>query len=717
MINPELKLYYDQVFQFCKSVIIKSDLMANQMKNTTLKVAGVEINNDYENPYYKNLIGEYSFLDEPIYITENGEQVVLNKTLLESKPWLKKKYNIYGKAFEKLINAYPNRESFIRCIICQPFISLDEAVNADDLTLAYYDESILDYQERTSLVETLKNFIVMFKKRWAINEFAYEELYGLSLLSIFYSQVPLYLFTQRVKNIKTRFAHTMHIWDYLASYSLSDYRSVLTIDQQLFLYRNIDYIVKNLGKHGTLAILIEKLLNQNYLTIAPKMVIDDYSYDKTENLLIKPSIVSRQFDQTPISQFFENDSMSTEQFLYILFINGFISKYDYEKYVETEEKLSVMSNTTLQTKFLELKRNFPSSPIQNFLLSMIVAGIFHFVYKNQLNYSIPIYIDEFDYSEILTPRETLLFVLYCLQKENNIEEPLVPYGVKIYPFPCNYDLIDLAIPGTEKKISDYINIDDFIERYASLFKSEIFNFNSDPIEVIVKGSKLILEDLLLASDNTIDLNIAFNLLHQQMFTYKEDFIDNNEVPLFDRPGATIKEQLNDRGMSQKEFAVRIDMSEKHVSKLINGEVQLTPEVAVRLEIVLGVPARFWNNLEAIYREKLIKIAAEKAMDADENLARQFPYSEMAKLGWIPQTRNSKEKVINLRKYFEVVSLSLLENTQITRIACRRLAVTDKSDLALLAWTQEAKIQARGIETKPINIKGLISVMPDIRKMT
>lgn len=183
------------------------------------------------------------------------------------------------------------------------------------------------------------------------------------------------------------------------------------------------------------------------------------------------------------------------------------------------------------------------------------------------------------------------------------------------------------------------------------------------------------------------------------------------------PGATIKEQLNDRGMSQKEFAVRIDMSEKHVSKLINGEVQLTPEVAVRLEIVLGVPARFWNNLEAIYREKIIKIAAEKAMDADENLARQFPYSEMAKLGWIPQTRNSKEKVINLRKYFEVVSLSLLENTQITRIACRRLAVTDKSDLALLAWTQEAKIQARGIETKPINIKGLISVMPDIRKMT
>lgn len=87
------------------------------------------------------------------------------------------------------------------------------------------------------------------------------------------------------------------------------------------------------------------------------------------------------------------------------------------------------------------------------------------------------------------------------------------------------------------------------------------------------------------------------------------------------PGATIKEHLKDKGMSQKEFAARMDLSEKHISKLINGEVQLTPEVAVRLEVVLGVPAKFWNNLEAVYREKLIKVEAENVMDADEALAK------------------------------------------------------------------------------------------------
>ena len=182
-------------------------------------------------------------------------------------------------------------------------------------------------------------------------------------------------------------------------------------------------------------------------------------------------------------------------------------------------------------------------------------------------------------------------------------------------------------------------------------------------------------------------------------------------------GATIKEQLNDRGMSQKEFAARMDMSEKHISKLINGDVQLTSETAVRLEMVLGVPAKFWNNLEAIYREKIIKAEAENAMDADVEIAKQFPYSEMVKFGWVPKTRVAKEKVINLRKYFEVVELSLLGSEQITRIACRRLAITEKSDLALMAWAQEAKIMARGIQTAPINIKGLIAAMPQLRKMT
>ena len=183
------------------------------------------------------------------------------------------------------------------------------------------------------------------------------------------------------------------------------------------------------------------------------------------------------------------------------------------------------------------------------------------------------------------------------------------------------------------------------------------------------------------------------------------------------PGATIKEQLLDRGLSQKEFALRMGMSEKHISKLINGEVQLTPDVAVRLEMVLGIPAKFWNKLESTYREKLVKIKVENEMDADIERAKKFPYREMSKNGWIPETRKNTEKVINLRKYFEVVNLAIIEDMKLSKIACRRLSETAKGDFALLAWAQKAKLEARSIKTSPIDLKTLTKNIPRIRKMT
>ena len=98
------------------------------------------------------------------------------------------------------------------------------------------------------------------------------------------------------------------------------------------------------------------------------------------------------------------------------------------------------------------------------------------------------------------------------------------------------------------------------------------------------------------------------------------------------PGATIKEQLVDRGMSQKEFALRMNMSEQHISRLINGEVQLTPDVALRLEMVLGLPASFWSHLEMIYSEKLTKVQAENEMDEDIETVKKIPYNEISKHG-------------------------------------------------------------------------------------
>lgn len=183
------------------------------------------------------------------------------------------------------------------------------------------------------------------------------------------------------------------------------------------------------------------------------------------------------------------------------------------------------------------------------------------------------------------------------------------------------------------------------------------------------------------------------------------------------PGATIREQLEDRGMTQKEFAVRMDMSEKHISQLINGEVHLTPNVALRLESVLGISASFWNNLEARYREKLERIDEENAMDNDIELLRQFPYAEMVQMMWIEAAKSVAEKVRNLRRYFEVSKLGVLDNLVIPGIAYRRASKGEKTDYVLAVWAQKAKLVARDIQVSSINLQRLSSLIPQLRALT
>jgi len=182
-------------------------------------------------------------------------------------------------------------------------------------------------------------------------------------------------------------------------------------------------------------------------------------------------------------------------------------------------------------------------------------------------------------------------------------------------------------------------------------------------------------------------------------------------------GATIREQLENRGMTQKEFAIRMGLSEKHISHLINGQVELTQDVALRLESVLGVPASFWNNLESIYREKLTRVIVEQELESDAELAAAFPYQKMAALGWVAPARKAEEKVLNLRCFFEVAKIYLLDGLRIPGIAYRKTGINETSDYSLAAWAQKARIEARQYKTAPINISKLEQEIPRIREMT
>ena len=183
------------------------------------------------------------------------------------------------------------------------------------------------------------------------------------------------------------------------------------------------------------------------------------------------------------------------------------------------------------------------------------------------------------------------------------------------------------------------------------------------------------------------------------------------------PGMTIKEVLEDRHMTQKELATRMDMSEKHISKLINGEVPLTQDVAIRLERVFGVEASFWNGLEANYREKILKVEYENSIDEEINFAKSFGYAKLARLGIVPETKKAAEQVNNLQKFFEVASLKNVDNEMVMPLVYENIKDMEPAKKsAIYTLVQITKGQARFVEVNPYDAELLRKFIPKIEDL-
>ena len=163
------------------------------------------------------------------------------------------------------------------------------------------------------------------------------------------------------------------------------------------------------------------------------------------------------------------------------------------------------------------------------------------------------------------------------------------------------------------------------------------------------------------------------------------------------PGETIKEMLEDRQMSQKEFAARMNYTEKHISKLIHGEAALSQETALRLEIVLGAPASFWNGLEAEYREDLQRVKQEKLAEEEAACAEKYPYERMAEAGWVERHK----KIDALRKFYEVVRLKDIPRF-FPNVSAKAPENADGRYYERLAVEQESRRMARHGNLQPIS---------------
>ncbi|MDO8949523.1 MAG: helix-turn-helix domain-containing protein [Actinomycetota bacterium] len=178
------------------------------------------------------------------------------------------------------------------------------------------------------------------------------------------------------------------------------------------------------------------------------------------------------------------------------------------------------------------------------------------------------------------------------------------------------------------------------------------------------------------------------------------------------PGETIREILDDRGITQADFAVRLGKSEKFVSQLVNGKASLTHGTAIELERVLGVPSSFWNAAEAQYRDTLARREQDEELAGQAEWAGSFPLKEMAERGWIAQEAGPGDVL----GFFGVSSVEAYGEywSSPRRLAARMSTAYTASTPAIAAWLRAGEIAAEAVATDPYNEAAFRRVLKDLR---
>ena len=76
-------------------------------------------------------------------------------------------------------------------------------------------------------------------------------------------------------------------------------------------------------------------------------------------------------------------------------------------------------------------------------------------------------------------------------------------------------------------------------------------------------------------------------------------------------GYYIVDIIEDMEISQAEFATRMGTTAKTLSQLINGQANISNDLAKKLSVMLGTSVEVWQNLQNTYDQKLIEIQQAK----------------------------------------------------------------------------------------------------------
>ena len=184
-------------------------------------------------------------------------------------------------------------------------------------------------------------------------------------------------------------------------------------------------------------------------------------------------------------------------------------------------------------------------------------------------------------------------------------------------------------------------------------------------------------------------------------------------------GDYLSEWMDDNDVIAAELGRRLGASRKHVSELLSGKAPLSRSTAIALEEVTGIPARIWNQYEALYREDLARIEANVAFAAQHEKAKAYPLAYLRKFGFIEAAASDRSGTVRqLLSLFGVASVDALRTTWSEgSVAYRRAVVTREDAPAVATWLALGERAAEHRDLAEFDKGALKAMLPGLRALS
>lgn len=132
------------------------------------------------------------------------------------------------------------------------------------------------------------------------------------------------------------------------------------------------------------------------------------------------------------------------------------------------------------------------------------------------------------------------------------------------------------------------------------------------------------------------------------------------------PGYYIKEIIDERAMTQEEFARRLGTTPKTLSLLVRGEQNLSADIAMKLSRLLGTSITYWLNLQNAYDALTAEYNSDLEIEDEKQVLDNLDYREFTELYSLPDPQKNKaDQILRIRRYLDISSLTSLKEKDLT----------------------------------------------------